>query len=177
MNDIPIDRRTALKIAGMGIVGGFGLSSPAAAQRPHDEPTWGSDETDHWQLMDAHNPSPSNPKSHRPLYVITPSDGDHSPHIGPGVHFPFAHDHVVDTPGSGKVFTAEWHVHVILKDEEDGLTSPNFNGVDISEPTVSKIQSEETAGNVDIVDTEDLLGEPIIFTCPVRPHNPTDEEG
>lgn len=108
------NRRTVLKITGLGVVGGGGFSSIAAAQPPEtpppNEPTWGSDGTDHWQLADTNNPADSDHTAHRPLYGIAPANGDHSPH---GTHGPGPHDHVVDTPGSQEPFTAEWHVSLL----------------------------------------------------------------
>lgn len=81
-----------------------------------------------------------------------------------------AHDHVIDTPGSGKSFTDEWHVHVVVEDASVPLSPANFNGVNIPNPTVSKIQAADAAGDVDVIDTADILGEPFTFVCPVRPH-------
>lgn len=165
INYIGISRRTALKAIGVGVVGGLGLSSKAAAQPPPNEPTWGSDGTDHWQLADANNPTPSDPESHRPLYGIAPAMGAHSPH---GTHDIGPHDHVVDTPGSGKAFTANWHVSILF-DSDGNLSNGGFSGAD--PPTISKID-DLVATDPDFI----LVPTDIEFTCPVRPHNPTDED-
>lgn len=168
---IDINRRTALKTIGVGFVGTVGLSGNAVAQPPPTEPTWGSDGTDHWQLKDANAPTPSNHKSHRPLYGIAPANGAHSPH-SPGHGGGPAHDHVVDTPGSGKAFTANWHVYLLQENVDGswvfsngGFTEPPPDG-----PTVSKIDAlVDSNADFRLVDTG------FEFTCPVRPHNPTDE--
>lgn len=185
-NEPRINRRTALKVIGVGVVGGVGFSGKAVAQPPPDEPTWGSDGTDHWQLMDANNPTPSNHESHRPLYGIAPANGAHSEH---GTHTIGPHDHVVDTPGSGKAFTAEWHVFLFQEfDESDGwvLTNGSLTGSgdatsDGEGPTITKIDNKVAVNAPDDPDDPNdgdlrLVDTGVEFTCPVRPHNPTDED-
>lgn len=167
---INVNRRTALKLTGGGILGAVGFSSNAVAQPPPNLPTWGSDGTDHWQLMDTNNPTPSDHTSHRPLYEIEPAGGAHSPHSPGHEGFDFPHDLVVDTPGAGKSFTANWHVIIIVEDAEEGITKENVTNGGISNPTVSKIQDALSDGDVE------KIGPGVDFTCPVRPHNPTDED-
>ena len=179
-----INRRTVLKLTGAGLIGGIGLTGQAVAQTentpeppekpPRDEATWGSDGTDHWQLIDGPGPKPSNEIAHRPLYSIASVNGAHSPH---GTHGPGPHDHVVDTPGSQEPFTAEWHVYVLQKNvgtEENPdwvLCHGDFTQPPPDGPTISKIDSLVASDDdFRLVDTE------FDFTCPVRPHNPTDED-
>lgn len=161
---IALNRRTVLKAIGVGVVGGVGFSSNVVAQPmekpPKDEPTWGSDGTDHWQLMDANSPTDSDHTAHRPLYGIAPAKGAHSPH---GTHGSGPHDHVVDTPASQEPFTAEWHVFV-LKDKNGELSNGGFSGFS-NPPTISKIDDLVATTGHQLADTG------FEFTCPVQPHD------
>lgn len=165
-------RRNVLKITGVGIAGGLTLAGQTAAQEPrkvghHSELVWGSDGAE-WELLDSNAPTPSGEPAHRPLYVIEPiPDGPEGGHPGPqspaGAHGP-AHDHVIDTPGSGGgKFSAEWHVHFVIDPSSGSLTNVDNGGNFLK--TVDAIQAAADAEEVALVDTE------FVFTCPVRPHN------
>lgn len=168
------NRRAALKMIGAGIVGTVGVSGTTVAQPPTapppELPTWGSDGTDHWQLSDTNHPTDSDHTAHRPLYEIKPAGGAHSPHTEghPGLELP--HDLVVDTPGSQEPYTAECHVY-LLHDEDGNLTNGPFWGFE-NPPTISKIDALVADPDEDFT----LFDTGVEFTCPVRPHNPTDED-
>lgn len=180
---VSVPRRKVVKALGAaGVIGAVGVS-PASAQPPVvppiEEHTWGSDETDHWWLKVADNPTPSGEPAHRPLVFVANSNGAHSPHAPEDSgHYPFddddgqggkydpGHDHVVDTPGSGKKkFSAEWHVKVFQEDvsveEEDADWKLSNGGLEA--PTISKLQSLADDDAFRILDLDE------VFTCPVRP--------
>lgn len=179
MNGNHFTRRNVLKVTAAGIVGGVTLTGQTVAQEPrkvghHGELVWGSDGNE-WELLDASAPTPAGEPAHRPLYVIEPiPDGPEGGHPGPqsppGAHGP-AHDHVIDTPGSGGgKFSAEWHVILVTEEEQSNpmdafadLTNQDGSGNFIK--TVSDIETAEDAGDVEFFDTG------FVFTCPVRPHN------
>lgn len=170
-------RRTVLKTIGAGVVSGTILSGtasahddgfgypgeqPEVADMPPVFPTWGSDGTDHHEMLDPAQPQKSNENSHRPFYHIAPSGGDHSPHLF-GIL-----DNVVDTPSSGGgKYSAMWHVHFVLDTTEEPLPNSPFpyGLASFSKPTVSKVQDTiETKSNILEIDSG------AEFVCPVRPH-------
>lgn len=176
------DRRTVLKTVGAGIIegtvmtgtasaddDGFGYpgNQPERADLPPVFPTWGSDGSDHWEMLDPAQPQKSDQHAHRPFYHIAPSGGDHSPHLF-GVF-----DNVVDTPSSGGgKYSAVWHVHAVLDRNESPPPIPNAppHGLaSFTDPTVSKVQDAiENEENVYEID----FG--VEFVCPVRPHHHED---
>jgi hypothetical protein len=168
------DRRTVLKLAGAGIVGGTTLVDSASAHEvksPAIEPVWGDDNI--WELLDSeprdrHRDSEGDEMAHEPLYLIAPVmdstvDGsNHSPQQPAGVHFPVAHDHVVPVPGEADdQFSAQWHVKLVTGGE--GMT--DLVNQDQGGNYLTKASRIESATNVTIIET------PEVFTCPVRPHH------
>lgn len=153
------NRRTVLKTIGSGVVGVAALTGVASAD--HGERTtfgtWGSDGTDAWEMLDTGH-HPSNDAAHEPLYLIAPSDGCQSPHFG-GVA-----DHVLETPGGGNAYSAEWHVKAVVDVTTENLV--DFTG---ESPTISKID-EVVANDEDLI-IADTGGH---FTCPVRPYHGGD---
>lgn len=128
MNDKhrPFQRRTVLKITGAGVVGGTVLTSSASAgheddhdpHRPANTPpgwftTWGSDETQNWELNDTSGDRDEPvDESTKPYYLITKTGLGDSPHFGD-------FDQVVDTPpGNRGSFNANWHAHNLFYDNE-----------------------------------------------------------
>lgn len=176
-------RRTVLKTIGTGVVSGTMLSGTASAHDdgfgyPGDQPdvadmppvfpTWGSDGTDHWEMLDPAQPQNTNHKSHRPFYHIAPSGGDHSPHF-------FGFDNVVDTPGvGGGNYSAIWHVDVVLDmNAEPAPGQPDAipgGPASFENPTISKV--EAAIENDDNIFKIDFGFE---FVCPVRPHRESDD--
>lgn len=158
-------------MAGTGLAGSALLSGTASADDfDHPEPipgsfTWGSDGTDDWELLSTAAPQGTDEASHRPLYLIAPSGGEHSPHIGGLL------DHVVDTPSNGGgTYSANWHVHVVLDVNEDPIPNqpPELPGgpAVFQNPTVSTVES--AVANDDDLYEVDLDFQ---FICPVRPHD------
>lgn len=176
---IDTDRRRVLKTIGAGALGaavlsgtasahedGFGYpgNQPEVADLPPVFPSWGSDGTDHWEMLDPAAPQDTNEQSHRPFYHIAPSGGDHSPHL-----FGLL-DNVVDTPSNGGgTYSAVWHVHVVLDVNGDPLPGqpPSIPGgpATFENPTVSSV--EEAIENDDDIFEVSFDFE---FVCPVRPH-------
>lgn len=173
------NRRTVIKAIGAGFVGGAVMTGTASAHDdfgyPGDQPeeadlppvfpTWGSDATDHHEMLDPAQPQNSNKNAHRPFYHIAPSGGDHSPHIFN------IFDNVVDTPSSGGGrYSAVWHVHAVFDKNEPSPTPPGQFPPDglasFTNPTVSKV--EDAIKNDDDIYAVDFHLE---FVCPVRPHN------
>lgn len=175
MRDDSKKRRTVLKGIGAGLVGSTLLSEVASAdpvksppENPGDYPpvfpTWGSDGTDHHEMLDPAQPQNSNHHAHRPFYHIGPSGGEHSPHI-------FGLDNVVDTPSSGGgKYSAMWHVHFVFDASKPSPTPPGKFPPDglatFTEPTVSKVEAAiESESDIYEIDSG------IEFVCPVRPHH------
>lgn len=123
-------------------------------------------------------------EAHRDLWLIaatgsgTPGEGpNHSPHPNPpGLPI----DHVVPLPKGfdpdGQGFTAQWHVHMVLDgdnpfidhdNDPDTDPVPNFVNKDQSDNPLTSASRIRNATNIQISST------PIVFTCPVRPHNHT----
>lgn len=127
--------------------------------------TWGSDGTDHWEMLDTGH-HPSNPRAHEPIYVILASGGCQSPHFG-GIA-----DHVVDTPsGLNGHYSAEWHIHFVVDTTQNPPPEAPLPGMPVAfdNPTISKIDQEVAADDdLEIVET------PNHFTCPVRPYQGDD---
>ena len=158
-NGSRFNRRTILKMTGAGIVGGFAMTGKVTAEHGERETfgTWGSDGTDEWEMLDTGH-HPSDPEAHEPIYIIAPSGGCQSPHFNGGL------DHVVETPGGGSSYSAEWHIHFVadysdVEEEGDEPVPATFE-----EPTISKIDAEVNSKEyLEIVETDGH------FTCPVRP--------
>lgn len=141
--DRSIDRRTALKLTGIGLASTLGFTGPASADgkslpRTHPDgrdifATWGDGEI--WEITDAepsvHFPeepgfeeprtidSEGNHHAHEPLYFIKPISGaEHSPHIPAptGSPVPFIGiDHTVPVPGgTDKQYNAQWHPKYVV---------------------------------------------------------------
>lgn len=130
-----------------------------------NEFTWANDEVFEMLAPNPNFPSNSADPAHRPLWVVAPQDDPHSPqhpgHAGEGPH-----DHVV--PVSPGTFSAEWHVHNVYK---PNTTEFAKTGVD-DRPLTSAdaVKEAEEEGVVTVVET------PVVFTCPVRPHEPHSGE-
>lgn len=150
----PIDRRTALKLTGIGFASSLTLTGSASADgKPlprtgadgrHIFATWGDDEI--WEIMDAepsiHFPekpdfeeprmidSEGDDNAHEPLYLIKPVDGaEHSPHIPapPNSPVPFVGiDHTVPVPGgTDKQYSAQWHPKAVVDAERPVICVKN----------------------------------------------------
>lgn len=131
------NRRTVLKGIGAGVTGAAVFASTAAATesnngRPPQVPpafftTWGSDETQNWELTDTSgNREEPVDNATKPYYLLIPTEIGDSPHF-------FFHDQVVDTPrGNGGRYNANWHAHNVFYDntghEHDGKP---YNGSEI----------------------------------------------
>lgn len=175
------NRRTVLKTIGASVAGGTVLTGtasaddfeypgeqPRVADLPPVFPTWGSDGTDHWEMLDPAAPQNTDHESHRPLYHIAPSGGDHSPHF-------FVLDNVVDTPAvGGGDYSAVWDVSFVVDDpasfweaiEKENIQLLLATLVSFPEPTVSKVEAAiENDSDVHEIDI------PFQFVCPVRPHH------
>lgn len=160
------NRRRVLKTIGTGVLAGTVLTGSARAgdwndERRQDSFTWA--QNDLYEMLasepDNQNDSEGDDESHRPLWLIASMDGtgvdgsEHSPHFH-GV------DHVVPLVD----FSAQWHVHAVIKEgtspHPSNLVRTDQNGDFLT--SASRIQD---ATNVDIIDLD------FTFTCPVRPHN------
>lgn len=113
----PTNRRTVLKLLGVSAVGSVALSGSASAKPPATPPfwtpTWGSDETDDWEIMDVSG-SVEREKT-KPIALIPTTAIGKDSFLGQGSHFPGGHDQVVDTPprNHGK-FNVNWHTHNVF---------------------------------------------------------------
>ena len=158
-------------VAGIGAVGTTAVTGVASADHGAREtvPTWGSDGTDEWEMLDT-GYSDTPPVATAPIYGIAPSGGEHSPHFDAAPYHdaagPIWTDLVVDTPGcrpgEGGYYSAVWHVLLVVAEpapEPDGSDLVTFEN-----PTISNIDAE-------VHDDDDLfvVSTPIEFICPVRP--------
>lgn len=203
------NRRTVLKTVGAGIVGGVAVTGTVSAGHTDDHtphrppqtppgffPTWGSDETDDWELTDTsgdrNEPIDQSVKAY---YLIIPTRLGDSPHF-------FGFDQVVDTPpGNQGSYNANWHAHNVFYDNpEHQHHGKHYNGSMVWNPgsgfvsvspndanegrtgaddflnTVDQIQTADAKGYANDVHHKDNIpdGAPDIFveftfTCPVRP--------
>lgn len=172
----PFRRRSVLKTIGGAVVGSAGLAGTAAANqsqnaRPPVVPpsfftTWGSDETDDWELTDVSGDR-TEPigNATKPYYVIIPTGLSESPHF-------FLHDQVVDTPRQNRgAYNANWHAHNVFYDNvghdhhgkpyngKEVLTNPHdfylgfldpnqpFVPMDLQEVTPNDAQEGRTGGD------------------------------
>lgn len=183
-------RRTVLKGIGAGLAGSALLSGKAVAgeSNPGNDHsyTWANDtlyemlesEPGHYGngLAGPGQDSEGNHNAHRPLWVIESMAGtgvpgsEHSPHPAPITGI----DHVVPV-GPGGVFTAQWHVHLVLDEPFDpslgfgnlaNLTNTDGDGNFLT--SADAIQSGSDIFVVPLFHPD--TGEPDVFTCPVRPH-------
>lgn len=185
------NRRTVLK--GLGAtLGGLALTGTATAHgdggsgRPWGTFAWANDtlyemaDTDTRALFDGDPPafeSNGNHNAHAPLWLVgsmadysgsIPGD-EHSPHPNPdGLDI----DHVVPL---GRDFNAQWHVHLVVRpsDLEDGINPNNLPHSDGQGNVLTSAATIEAA--VDRGDRIEIplftpAGEPVVFTCPIRPH-------
>lgn len=168
-------RRRLLRTAGVGLAGTFVVPGLAAAKHPNSngppiegEWMWGSDGTENWWMHGTDAANPANDLGKRPLYVIAPVGCPQSPENNN--HAPFAHDHVIDTPGGeGGSYTAVWDPKIVLDPDDFALASiPDVTATPGDGPTVSLIQDLAAEGAVVIVDIPPAPGDTTAdFVCPV----------
>lgn len=215
MNAEKTDRRTVLKGIGAGVVGSaafVGGVSAGESRHGHQESfAWANDTL--YEMLDSEPPaieaqeippgradSEGNSNSHRPLWLVGSMDDysnadqvdgtEHSPHPNPlGVRV----DHVVPIGGGGE-FTAQWHVHLLLRNRsevEELLSIAESGDQQALVNFLNQLPHGDGQGNiVTSADTiraavnrgdrvsfplffENEQGEvkPDVFTCPVRPHH------
>lgn len=192
----PIDRRTALKLTGIGLASGLAFTGTASADGkplPRQAPdgrtiyaTWGDDEI--WEIFDAEPPerwldSEGNHHAHEPLYLILglpTSVDEHSPHIDLRPSAPIdGLDHVAPVPGgTDKQYSAQWHPKIIVDSETPWLVPPGPDSVGLPNPVntdgdgnylTSSTKIEEALANDEVGIL--VAPEEAVFTCPVRPHD------
>lgn len=210
-----IGRRSVLKAIGATAAGGVALTGAASAGNPGnnrrmDTFTWMGGEL--FEMLDAEPPavqdfapgqidSEGNHNAHRPLWLVGSMDDysdaenvdgtEHSPHPNPlGARV----DHVVPEKGPG--FTAQWHVHLLVRDQAEvneffGLLQSGdelellkfLNGLPHGDGDGNIVNDADVIR--DAVEAERRVevplflpsGEPDVFTCPVRPHKHTGSNG
>ncbi|QIO24507.1 hypothetical protein [Haloarcula sp. JP-L23] len=184
-NHHSFQRRTILKTIGAGLIGSTAFAGTATAhsgpdnQRRQDSFTWANDTL--YEMLEAephsNQDNEGNEPAHRPLWLIDTLAGEsvdgaeHSPHPAP---LPVPIDHVVPLGPQG-VFTAQWHVHLVVDPLFDPSTQNPFNHLtnkvgDTFLTSADAINAAETAGDISVIPTA------IVFTCPVRPHKGPDAD-
>lgn len=172
------NRRTVLKTIGAAVAGGTFLTGSVRGHDPKSNGqipvflTWGDHEV--WELIDAEPPSrdrlqdaEGNDHAHAPLYLIKPTENQHSP------MFPPIADQVVPVPGGPDAnnFSAQWHPKAVV--EKGKPPSPaNLVNRDQEGNLLTSATRIKNATNVDIF----AFPEDTVFTCPVRPHHDTGRE-
>lgn len=121
------NRRTVLKGIGAGLVGSAALSGTAsakpAATPPFWTPTWGSDESDDWEIVDAGRKTGEMTKP----YTLIPMTG-----LSKSPHFVTAHDQVVDTPPQNKgTYNVNWHGHNVFYTGGGDHHNRPYNGKEV----------------------------------------------
>lgn len=193
--DRPVDRRTALKLTGIGLASSLAFTGSANADGkplPREAPdgrtiraTWGADEI--WEIFDAEPPerwrdSEGNHHAHEPLYImraLPESEYEHSPHYDFPEGAPInGVDHVVPVPGgTDKRYSAQWHPKAVVDPDdpwlvppsEDSFGLPNLVNQDANGEYLTssaKVEKALAGGEVGLL----VAPEEAVFTCPVRPH-------
>lgn len=124
------NRRTVLKTLGAAAVGGVAMTGTASAEPPFIPPvwapTWGSDETDNWELADVSGDVER--VETKPYTLIPTTDIGKG---GPLGHF-FGYDQVVDTPPQNKgAYNVNWHTHNVLYDGGGMHQNRPYNGKEV----------------------------------------------
>lgn len=203
------NRRTVLKTLGAGIIGSVAASGSVVAGHTDNHnparppvtppgffPTWGTDETDNWELTDTSGDREEPiDGAVKPYYLIIPTELGDSPHF-------FGFDQVVDTPrGNGGTYNANWHAHNVFYDNpEHKHHGKHYNGKEVLTSTgqvkvtpndagrrtggddylntVSQIKDADKNGFANDVHHKDDVPDAgsdvfveFTFTCPVRPRN------
>lgn len=197
------DRRTVLKVLGASAVGSWAVSGSVSADGNHGgkppvtppawAPTWGSDETDDWELTDTSGDVER--EKTKPYYLLIPTGLGESPHF-------FGFDQVVDTPPKNRgTYNVNWHTHNVFYDNPghehhgkhyNGKEVPTSSGQVTVTPndagtrtggddylnTVSQIKNADQNGYANEVDEKSDIppaGSDVFvgftFVCPVRPRN------
>lgn len=190
-----LDRRTVLRLTGIGLAGGTALSGTASADGkplPRTAPdgrtiygTWGDHEV--WEIFDAEPPDrwlddEGNDSAHEPLYFIRglpTAENEHSPQVPLPPTFPIdGIDHVVPVPGgTTNQYSAQWHPKAVVDPEDPllippGPDSPGFPNLVNTDgdgnylTSDARIEAALAAGDVGVL----VAPEEAVFTCPVRPH-------
>lgn len=171
-------RRTVLKAASAGIVGGVALAGSASAHGgDHRVPSWF--EGDVWEMAEYPPFGDLEHESTVPIWTIAPgaagkscpqmesfdlSNAEASPKFDDGAWGSVDFDHTL----SADPFSALWHVHFVFDETASSPYSPSdLVNVDGSDDPLTDGGTIRAATNI----TEVSI--PVAFNCPIRP---TDEE-
>lgn len=128
------DRRTVLKLLGASAVGSVAVSGSASAKPPATPPfwtpTWGSDETDDWEIVDVSG----NVERHetKPYTLIPTTAIGKDSFLGQDSHFPGGHDQVVDTPPRNHgEYNVNWHTHNVFYTGGGDHHNRPYNGQEV----------------------------------------------